>query len=69
VVNIATAFLLEPLGTPNPVIKYAVNTVLALGVTVLLLVAARRVRTQPAPTTPADASAADLCAKTERKVP
>ena len=47
VVNVATAFLIEPLGSPNPVIKYAVNAVLAIGVAVLLLVAARRVRTQP----------------------
>jgi hypothetical protein len=43
VVNAARAFLIDPLGSPSPVIKYAVNAVLALGVAVLLLVAARRV--------------------------
>ena len=47
VVNAAKAFIIEPLGSPNPVTKYAVNAVLALGVAVLLLVAARRVRDQP----------------------
>ena len=47
VANAVMAFLIEPLGSPNPVIKYTVNAVLALGVAVLLLVAARRVRSQP----------------------
>ena len=46
-INAATAFLIEPLGSPSPAIKYAVNAVLALGVAVLLLVATRRVRTAP----------------------
>jgi hypothetical protein len=53
VVNAATAFFIEPLGSPSPMIKYAVNGVLALGVTVLLLVAARRV-TQSGSTPPSD---------------
>ncbi len=43
-VNVAMAFFIQPLGSPDPVIKYAVNSALALGVAVLLLVAARRVR-------------------------
>ena len=47
VVNVVTAFLIQPLGSPDPLIKYAVNTVFAIGVTVLLVVAARRVRTVP----------------------
>ena len=55
VVNAAMAFVIEPLGSPNPAIKYAVNTVLALGVVVLLLVAARRVRTAPESRQSADA--------------
>ena len=37
VVNASMAFLIEPLGSPSPTIKYAVNAVLALGVAVLLL--------------------------------
>ena len=43
VVNVAMAFLTEPLGNPDPSVKYAVNAFLALGVAVLLAVAARRV--------------------------
>lgn len=46
VVNAAMAFVIQPLGSPDPVIKYAVNAVLALGVAVLLAVASRRVSAQ-----------------------
>jgi hypothetical protein len=45
--NVTMAFVIEPLGHPDPVTKYAVNAVLALGVGVLLLVASRRARNQP----------------------
>jgi hypothetical protein len=47
VADAVMAFVIQPLGSPTPVIKYAVNAVLALGVAALLLVAARRVRSRP----------------------
>jgi len=47
VVNVAMAFVIQPLGNPDPVVKYAVNAVFALAVAVVLLVASRRVRTKP----------------------
>ena len=52
------AFLVDPLGNTSLVVKLAVNAALALGVAVLVLVAARRVRTQPASSAPEGASAA-----------
>jgi len=46
-VNAAMAFWTEPLGDPRAVVKYAVNAVLATGVILLLVAAARRVRRRP----------------------
>jgi hypothetical protein len=46
-VNVTMAFLIDPLGSPDPAIKYTVNAAFALGVAVLLLVAARRVPAAP----------------------
>ena len=67
-VNAIMAFLVQPLGNVNLVVKLAVNAALTVGVVVLLLAAARRVRTQPAASAPDAASAANLCAETEREV-
>jgi hypothetical protein len=53
-VNVAMAFVIQPLGSPDPAIKYAVNSVLALGVAALLLAAARRVRHQPTANPPSN---------------
>lgn len=54
VVNAGVAFSTEPLGSPDPVIKYAVNAVLAAGVALLLLIAARRTHAEAEPGPAAD---------------
>ncbi len=46
-VNAAMAFWTEPLGDPRPVVRYAVNAVLATGVILLLVAAARSLRRRP----------------------
>ncbi len=46
-VQAVSAFLIEPLGQPDPVTRYAVNAVLALGMLVILVVASRRARRSP----------------------
>ena len=46
-VNAAMAFWTELLGDPRPVVKYAVNAVLATGVILLLVAAARSLRRRP----------------------
>lgn len=41
------AFLIEPLGNPDPLARYAVNTVLVAGVIVIMLAAVRRSHRAP----------------------
>jgi hypothetical protein len=47
VVQAIMAFLIEPLGSPDPLVRYAVNAVLGAGVVVILVAAFRRSQRAP----------------------